>query len=562
MRRAFSYLRFSKSDQAEGDSGPRQIRATEAYCKRHGLILDKRTFTDLGVSAFRGGNATGGELAVFIELVKDGRIPKGSVLIVENTDRLSRLPPDKASEIICDLVRSGVDVVTTSPEAVYTADNIARVATWLPLQVACALAHEESLKKGERLREMWGEKRKAQANGEKVTRRCPFWLRLSADRTEYLVVEAKAAVVRRVFGLSLDGMGVTAITDVLNKEHPSGARGKGWHPGVVQALLRNPAVVGTFQPMVGTCAKRGGVKKTSRPHGDPIKNHFPAVIDETTFLLVQAGLDARRHGGGRAKGVPNLFSGLLKDAHDGHNMVSHGQLRKRKLLVSAGAIRKKPGCGFRAVPYDEFEEAVLRWLSELRVSDVVGPKNGAQAAVEAASGKLTAINHKIGQAQARVADADDPTVFLDLLDQLGTERKAAVKELEKAKQKAADEAGDTFGECCSLIALLADAAGDEREDLRRRTKAALRRLVKEAYVLPVRRSKFCLLVAAQFWFDGKRHRDFLIMIGRPGQWQSTSLPPDLATDVDLRKPRDAAKVAQGLESLDLAATLEALGENG
>src|SRR5262249_55604479 len=155
VRKAFSYLRFSKAEQADGRSLARQMEATERYCKAHGLALDKRSFVDMGLSGFNGSNAAAGELAVFIELVEDGRIPKGSVLICENTDRLSRLPPDKASAIICDLVRSGVDVVTTSPEAVYTEANISKVATWLPLQVSCALAHEESVKKSDRLNDVW-----------------------------------------------------------------------------------------------------------------------------------------------------------------------------------------------------------------------------------------------------------------------------------------------------------------------------------------------------------------------------------------------------------------------
>ena len=554
MRRAFSYLRCSKSEQAEGDSLRRQVQASEAYCKRMGLVLDKRTFTDLGISGFRGGNATGGELAEFLHLVKDGRIPRGSVLIVENTDRLSRLPPDQASAIICDLVRAGLDVVTTSPEATYTSANIGKMATWLPLQVACCLAHEESAKKGERLREAWQEKRKALADGVKMSQVCPSWLRLSADRKEYLIVEEKAVMVRRAFALAQGEMGVTAIVAVLNKEHPSGLMGRGWHPPFLAAVLRNRAVVGEFQPMVGSCAKRGGIKKTSRPQGEPIKNYFPAVIDEATFYQVQVALDSRRKGGGGcASGTtPNLFA--LTDAHDGYPLVCHGTHRKRRLLVSAGAIRKRPGSVFRAVPCEEFEQAVLRFLSELKVSDVIGPRNGAQADLEVASGRLTAINHKIQQTQARVAQADDPTVFLDLLDQLGKERKAVVADLERARGKAADEAGDTFGECVSLIGLLADADGHEREELRRRMKAALRRLVKETFVLPVRRSKFCLLVAVQLWFQGGQHRDYLIAIGRPGQWQARSLPPDLASSgFDLRKPAHAADLAGALEQVDLDA---------
>src|SRR5215212_5173939 len=99
-RRAFSYARFSSAAQAEGFSLVRQVEAAKAYCARNNLVLDERTFHDEGVSGFHGSNATAGQLAEFIELVKGRSVPKGSVLIIENIDRLSRLSPDEATNLI------------------------------------------------------------------------------------------------------------------------------------------------------------------------------------------------------------------------------------------------------------------------------------------------------------------------------------------------------------------------------------------------------------------------------------------------------------------------------
>jgi DNA invertase Pin-like site-specific DNA recombinase len=552
MRKAFSYARFSTSEQADGYSLARQLQATRAYCERHGLTLDERTFNDAGVSGYHGGNATGGELAAFIELVKDGRIPKGSVLIVENTDRLSRLPPDEATRVICDIVKAGIDIVTTSPEQVYTAANINKLATWLPLQVQQCLAREESDKKADRLRDVWQRKRDELGENKKMSRQAPSWLRLSADRTQWYVVGPKAEAVRLIFRLSLEGLGVSKIAGVMHDKYPDGLKGKGWQPSFIREVLRNRAVIGEFQPHVGTCAKKGGVKKTRRPSGEPVKGYFPAIVEEADFWRVQAALDGRRHGGGRVTGTPNLFNGTLHDAFDGRRMVlsaNHG----RRVLVSAGAVRKQAGCQYRAVPYAEFETGVLRLLSELTAADVAGKKNGAQAELEAASGLLTALNHKISQAQQRVAGADDPTVFLDLLGQLGRERKEAVQRLEAAKARGADEAGDNLGECLSLVALLAGAEGEERDGLRRRVRAALVRLVESVYVVAVRRGRRTLLVAAQVWFrGGGRRRDYLLRIGPPGDWHAWSLSEVIASgDLDLRRPDHAQALAGRLEAIDL-----------
>lgn len=74
-------------------------------------------------------------------------------MIVENTDRLSRLPPDEANRIIARIVKAGVDIVTTAPEQVYTAANINKLGTWLPLQGSNYLAREESGKKSGRLKD-------------------------------------------------------------------------------------------------------------------------------------------------------------------------------------------------------------------------------------------------------------------------------------------------------------------------------------------------------------------------------------------------------------------------
>jgi DNA invertase Pin-like site-specific DNA recombinase len=90
-RQAFSYVRFSTAQQSEGGSLNRQMALSQGYCERKGLRLDGTlTLRDLGVSAFRGDNVREGARAGFLEACRAGRVPKGSVLIVESLDRLNR----------------------------------------------------------------------------------------------------------------------------------------------------------------------------------------------------------------------------------------------------------------------------------------------------------------------------------------------------------------------------------------------------------------------------------------------------------------------------------------
>src|SRR5918993_3400646 len=82
---AFSYVRFSSPEQAEGDSLRRQTEAAAAWCKRNGYRLDtSTTLHDLGTSAFRGKHRADPEknpLAAFLDLVGQRRVPAGSVLL-------------------------------------------------------------------------------------------------------------------------------------------------------------------------------------------------------------------------------------------------------------------------------------------------------------------------------------------------------------------------------------------------------------------------------------------------------------------------------------------------
>src|SRR4051812_28631745 len=91
---AYSYVRFSSPEQAKGDSLRRQDDAAQEWCQRNNVRLDTSTsFRDLGKSAYLGEhrkNPDRHDLARFLKLVEDGKVPKGSFLIIENLDRLTR----------------------------------------------------------------------------------------------------------------------------------------------------------------------------------------------------------------------------------------------------------------------------------------------------------------------------------------------------------------------------------------------------------------------------------------------------------------------------------------
>src|SRR4051812_13678710 len=90
---AYSYLRFSDQEQAHGDSVRRQTKLRDAWIQRNNCTLDTTLRVDAGVSGYGGLNRTDADkygLADFLRRIERGEVPRGSYLIVENLDRLSR----------------------------------------------------------------------------------------------------------------------------------------------------------------------------------------------------------------------------------------------------------------------------------------------------------------------------------------------------------------------------------------------------------------------------------------------------------------------------------------
>ena len=87
----YSYTRFSSKEQLEGDSQRRQDEYITKYKDKSGLEFDAELdLKDRGVSAFNALNIEKGALGKFLNLIKEGKIATGSVLLIESIDRLSK----------------------------------------------------------------------------------------------------------------------------------------------------------------------------------------------------------------------------------------------------------------------------------------------------------------------------------------------------------------------------------------------------------------------------------------------------------------------------------------
>ncbi|HKB41394.1 MAG TPA: recombinase family protein, partial [Gemmataceae bacterium] len=314
---AYSYIRFSSRQQAEGDSLRRQTEQAEAYCQRRGWTLDTSlTLRDLGVSAFRGDNALAGNLGKFLEQVKRGTVQTGSVLIVESFDRISRQGIDEGYEVVKRILKAGVRIVTLSPEREFDATATKSLSKGaLEIQLILERAAEESETKSKRCAAAQAQKRKeARANGTVATAILPGWLTLRGGKI--VEIPKRVAVVRSIFALASAGYGYHRIVKKLEGDPDNGipavppfGKARHWCRSTLINMIRDRRVLGEYQP----CKRTG--KNSRVPDGEPIPNYYPAVITEAEWLAAQVRPMPKGGKRGRQGKHANLFvAGLLIDA--------------------------------------------------------------------------------------------------------------------------------------------------------------------------------------------------------------------------------------------------------
>lgn len=212
-----------------------------------------------------------------------------------------------------------------------------------------------------------------------MTRRCPAWLTIAPGATSYrsskngvesfVPIADRAAIVRRIFQMTAEGIGAATIASRLNREGvETWAGGKGWYASYIKKIIRNPAVIGEFQPHT---KPRGGKRV---PAGNPIPDYFPAVVPVELFERVNDVRRSRVIAKQSANRLVNLFGGLSQCARcggtmsyvgKGYDVLADGKKVHRRYL-KCSSNHRSAGCDNRnSYSYDVVEDAVLTKLLHL-----------------------------------------------------------------------------------------------------------------------------------------------------------------------------------------------------
>jgi len=360
QKTAYSYIRFSTPQQIKGDSLRRQLEGSRQWADENGYKLDT-SLRDLGISAFSGANRTEGSLKKFIDLIEQGQIDEGSVLILESLDRLSREELTKSLNLFISILSAGIKIVTLADRQEYTAASINNIGNLVISLVSMARAHEESQVKSMRVRASW-KARVANAHNKKITRHCPHWLRYNKDEDRFELIESHAELIRKLMRKTIAGIGQNRLANELNEQNiPYWGKGNGWHEGHLQQVLQNRALLGEFQPRTRINGKRV-------PAGEPIKDYFPAVVEEDIFYAAQTARKQRtRSLGRRGKKFSNLLQGMCFCSHCSGTMryLKYPKAKKDYLYLTCSHAHRKLGCTHhKYFPYPTIESLVLLNVAE------------------------------------------------------------------------------------------------------------------------------------------------------------------------------------------------------
>jgi|GEM_PF-464221 len=414
----YSYLRFSTPEQALGDSERRQLDIALAWVKRNDLTLDNTlNLTDRGLSGFHGTHRTKGQLGVFLAAVRAGEVPRGSILLVENIDSLSREGASTTlREIIFELWDHEITIQTLAPEESYP-PNSGQDVKFLALILYLQRAQEESKRKSDLIRASRNNARKQAREDKKIiTKRGPSWL--VVENEKFIVIPQAAEAIRLIFDLKLQGLGKTRIARKLNEVSPWMPPQSGsWGESYIQKILKNRAVIGQYQPY----ALQDGIRK---PDGEPIDDYYPKVVDTDIFNAVQELYKANGpRCGGRIVRTSNLFTYINKCGYCGGTMYYNdkGPLPKGGQYLMCKNANLGLGCGCwsnRAIKYADVEETILRNCRGLKPEQVLPNPDEQTKLCNSLKRKLAGRNGELERVEQRIKN---------YIEQIGDENDRAMR---------------------------------------------------------------------------------------------------------------------------------------
>jgi DNA invertase Pin-like site-specific DNA recombinase len=383
---AYSYARFSSSEQRGGSSLKRQLDMAREWCEKKPNIELDESLTDEGISAFEGNHLETGALGIFLEKCENGEIPKKSILIVEAFDRLTRMKKSKAHRLFWRLLEYVDLVVLRLGDDLITEDRVNEDESLIYSIVASLnLGHMESKQKAERLKRAWNEKRVKAEQGYLMTERISAWMKIEdydgkskidpktqmikfrthrtkASQVVVSLIEDRAKVVKDIFKWYTKGVPIREIQRKLNaqKIEPFG-KADYWHKSAIDKILNNHQTYGGIQ-LGQYRTNEEGTKRERLEVGDVIKNYFPKVISEKVWKSVQQARQTGNFKGARPE--QNALASLCVCPKCGGALKRKSYAKKSKPRLICSKHEAGIKCDFNSVIIEDVVESLKVFLAK------------------------------------------------------------------------------------------------------------------------------------------------------------------------------------------------------
>lgn len=444
----YSYTRFSAMKQAEGHSVERQADYAATWAAKHGLSLDTAlTMKDEGLSAYHQRHVKQGALGLFLRAVQEGRVPTGSVLIVESLDRLSRATPLEAQAQLALIVNAGITVVTAKDEREYSIESLRREPMQLIMSVIIMIrAHEESDQKSDRVTKAFRQQLEGWLTGTYKGRirtgKDPLWVKWDKGTQKWNLVPERVAYVRRIIDLYRTGIGVNRIAKQLTAE------GHTVVSGYLFRVVKNRSLLGEMEMTLG------GTTYT-------LPNYYPAIVTQEEWNEMQSLAAARAVSKTRERSdVPSILSGIgvLKCAYCGlslnvFNMLTKPLQADGRMRESSRRLRCLGRQGSHSYPNTcqpegkgggsvaPFERAIMNYCSDMLnlKSLYTGDRTaGPKAQLAAARAAITEIDSQLDKLLSAIMSMDKPpAAFAAKAQSLEADKEKHVAAIEQAERELA-----------------------------------------------------------------------------------------------------------------------------
>jgi len=570
------YGRLSSNPQKKGHGETRQKTADfQGFCERYGFVLSKKNRFDKGVSAYDESNWDDeAELGKFVRDAERGiEVRRGDCLIVEDWDRLARLPWTKLIIHVARLFEAGVSIGDATRLRFINYDS-EDPADAVDLIFGTSRGHGESKRKSGMVQKAKDARRTDTATGNAILTQClPSWIKIvpcaeddpdarwygSVKKKKwgkFAVKEPQAVIIRDVFALRKQGLGPMRIMHALMPQYKKSWTGNNWLAHKVSELLRDRRVIGELpEARFKASFKKRGKDKIEHP---AIPGYYPSVIPVSDFYAVKAGNRGSSHRRGRDAELPNPFKSLIRDALSGQ-IYYVLQTRQRdktycpKLLNSDGTN----GQGvLRSFDYLAFEDAILSKLFEIDSAIIVGEGDAGRDAA-AMAGQLADCEQRRQAFKVSTRGKTLTPLLADEAIALDEEYEGLKEKLAEANARAEHPLSEAWGEQQSLIAAYRTAT--DPVVVRLRLRERLRETVQQIWLLvvPVGRDRYA---AVQIDFHGSEHKRHYVIrfrqgvktqnFSHPPQWCCESWPSDGPwKGFDLASREDAAVFSAALAAV-------------